>query len=83
VRLISWTLQSGSEQQLCLTKKWAVSWFQSFLEVALQKEGGEGSGPPYSGEKSRLEPSRDGENMRRNGGEPYPDVMKKDQGPIK
>ncbi len=49
--------------------------------MALQKEGGEGSGPPYCGEKSWLEPSRDGENMRRNGGEPFPDVMKKDQGP--
>ncbi len=46
-----------------------------------QKEGGEGPGPPYSGEKCQLEPSRDGENMRRYGGEPIPDVMKKDQQP--
>ncbi len=42
----------------------------SFLDLelpgtGLQKEGGEGPSPPYPGEKGQLEPSRDGENMRR------------------
>ncbi len=32
--------------------------------TGLQTEGGEGPGPPYSGEKSQLEPGRDGENDR-------------------
>ncbi len=45
------------------------------------KEGGEGPGLPYSGEKNQLEPSRDGENMTRSGGEPIPDVMKEHQWP--
>jgi hypothetical protein len=49
--------------------------------TSLQSEGGEGPGPPYSGEKNQLEPSRNGENMRRNVEEPIPDVMKKDQWP--
>jgi hypothetical protein len=33
--------------------------------TGLQKEGGKGPGPPYSGEKSQLGPSRDGENEER------------------
>ncbi len=33
-----------------------------------------GPGPPCSGEKSQLEPRRDGENMRRDGEEPILDV---------
>jgi hypothetical protein len=41
--------------------------------------GDEGPGRHYSRDKSQLEPSRDGENMRRNGGEPIPDVMKENQ----
>ncbi len=49
--------------------------------TGLQKEGGEGPGPPYSGEKSPLELSRDGENIKRNGRGTIPDVMKKDQRP--
>jgi hypothetical protein len=49
--------------------------------TGLWTEGSERSGPPHSGEKSQLEPSRDGENMRRGGREPIPDVMKKDQRP--
>ncbi len=46
------------------------------LGTGPQKEGGEGTGPPYSGKRSQLEPSRDGENMRRNKGDPIPDMMK-------
>ncbi len=39
-------------------------------------------GPPYSRENSHLEPSRDGENMRRSEGEPtILNVMKEDQRP--
>ncbi len=49
--------------------------------TSLRTEGGEGPGPPLSGEKSQLEPSRDGENMRGNGGEPITDLMKEDQRP--
>jgi hypothetical protein len=47
--------------------------------TGLQKEEGEGPGPPYPGEKSQLEPSRDRENMRRDREDPIPDVMKEDQ----
>jgi hypothetical protein len=47
--------------------------------TGLQKEGGEGPSPPYPGEKSQLEPSRDGENMRREREEPIKDMMKEDQ----
>jgi hypothetical protein len=36
--------------------------------TCLQKEGGEG---PFPGEKSQLEPSRDGENMRRDRSNPF------------
>ncbi len=43
--------------------------------------GGEGPCPPIYGEKSQLGPSRDGENMRRSGGEPIPYMMKEDQRP--
>jgi hypothetical protein len=57
--------------------KLAVVWIQYFLNRSMDR-GGEGPSPPYSAEKSQLEPSRDGENMRRNGGEPIPDVMKED-----
>ncbi len=46
--------------------------------TGLWTEGCEGPGPPYSGEKSQLEPRTGGENMRRNGGEPDPDGMKED-----
>jgi hypothetical protein len=49
--------------------------------TGLQQEWGEGPAPPYSGEKSQLEPSRDWEKMRRNGGEPIPDLMREDQQP--
>jgi hypothetical protein len=49
--------------------------------TGLQKEGGEGPSPFYSREKSQLEPSRDGENMRRDREEPIPDLMKEDQRP--
>ncbi len=50
--------------------------------TGLQTEWSEGPGPPYSREKSQLEPSRDGENMMRSLGEPIQDVMKEDQQPI-
>ncbi len=40
-------------------------------------------GPSCSGEKSQLEPSRDGENMRRGREEPIQDMMKEDQRPTK
>jgi hypothetical protein len=53
-----------------LTKKQPVAWIQSFLELICGWGGGEGPGPPYSGEKSWLEPSRDWENMIGSGGEP-------------
>jgi hypothetical protein len=46
-----------------------------------QKEGGEGPSPQNSGEKSQLEPSRDGENMRRDREDPILDVVKEDQRP--
>jgi hypothetical protein len=49
--------------------------------TSLQKEGGEGPSQPYSSEKSLLEPSRDGENMRTDREEHIPDVMKEDQRP--
>jgi hypothetical protein len=52
-----------------------------FPGAGLRTEGGEGLGLPYFGEKSQLEPSRDGENMRRNGGEPIQEVIKEDQRP--
>ncbi len=47
--------------------------------ISLQTEGGEGPSLPYSGEKSQLEHSSDGENMRRSGEEPIPDLMKEAQ----
>jgi hypothetical protein len=37
-----------------------------------------GAVPPNSEEKSQMEPSRDGENMRRDKEEPILDVMKED-----
>jgi hypothetical protein len=49
--------------------------------TGLRTEGGEGPGSPLSGEKSLLEPSRDRENMRGNGGEPITKLMKEDQWP--
>jgi hypothetical protein len=49
--------------------------------TGLPKEGNAGPGPPYSGKKSQLEPSRDGENMRKEREEPILDVMKEDQQP--
>jgi hypothetical protein len=58
---------------ICPTKKRAASW------NCLQSKGGEGPGPPYSKEKSPLEPSRDGENTMKIVGESIPDVMKEDQ----
>ncbi len=48
--------------------------------TGLQEKGVEGPGPPCSGEKSQLEPNRDGENMRRDREEPIPDMME-DQRP--
>ncbi len=54
-----------NHQELCPTEKCAVAWIQSFPEPIYRKSGGKGSGLPYPGEKSQLEPSRDGENMRR------------------
>jgi hypothetical protein len=50
--------------------------------TSLQMERGEGPGPPYSGNKSQLEPDRDGENMRRSEGGSILNVMKEDQWPI-
>jgi hypothetical protein len=58
-----------------------VAWIQSFLEPVFGQEGVEGPGPLYSGEKRQLEPSRNGEDMRRNGGEPIPDMIKEDKQP--
>jgi hypothetical protein len=49
--------------------------------TSLWTEVVEGPSPPYSGEKSQLQSSRDEENMRRSGGEPILDVMKEDQQP--
>jgi hypothetical protein len=50
--------------------------------TGLQTEGGKEPGPPYSGEKSQLEPSRDAEEMRRREGEPtISHMMKEDQRP--
>ncbi len=49
------------------------------LRTSTEIEGGEGPSLPHFTEKSQLEPSRDGENMRTNEGEPIPDVMKEDQ----
>jgi hypothetical protein len=39
-----------------------------------QEGGNAGPSPPCSGEKSQVEPRRDGENMRRDGEEPILDV---------
>jgi hypothetical protein len=52
-----------------------------FPGTGLQEGGSTGPGPPYSGEKSQLELSRDGENMRGDREEPILDVMKEDQRP--
>ncbi len=49
--------------------------------TGLQGKGEEGPSPSLSGEKSQLEPSRDGENMRRDRAAPIPDVMNEDQRP--
>ncbi len=51
--------------------------------TSLQVEGGggEGPGPLYSGKKSQLKPSRDGENMRGDREEPILDMMEEDQQP--
>ncbi len=53
-----------SHLKLYPTGKREVAPIQSFLETGLQEKGEEGPGLPCSGEKSQLEPSRDGENMR-------------------
>ncbi len=47
--------------------------------TGLQTEGDDGPSPPYSREKSQLEPSRDGGNIRKNVEEPIPDMTKQDQ----
>jgi hypothetical protein len=49
--------------------------------TGLQIEGGEGPSPLYSGEKSQLEPSRNGENVRRDREGLILDVMKEDLQP--
>jgi hypothetical protein len=46
--------------------------------TSLQETGEKGPGQPSSGKKSHLEPSRDGENMRRDREEPILDVMEED-----
>jgi hypothetical protein len=46
------------------------------------ERGDAGPGPPHSGKKSQLEPSRDGENMRRDREEPILDMMEEDKRPI-
>jgi hypothetical protein len=38
-----------------------------------------GPGPPSCGKKSKLEPSRDGGNVRRDREKPIPDMMEEDQ----
>jgi hypothetical protein len=43
--------------------------------------GRKGHSPPNPGKKSQLEPSRDGENMKRDREEPIPDMVKEDQWP--
>ncbi len=47
----------------------------------LQEKGEMGPGLPSSGRKSQLEPSREGENVRRDREEPILDVMKEHQQP--
>jgi hypothetical protein len=42
-------------------------------KTGLQERGGKGPGPPCFGKKSQLEPSRDGENVRRDRQEPILD----------
>jgi hypothetical protein len=49
----------------------AIAWIQSFLGTGLRTEG-VWAQPAFLLEKIQLEPSRDGENMRRHGGEPIP-----------
>jgi hypothetical protein len=49
--------------------------------TGLQKEQGERPGQSHPGEKSQLEPSRNGENIRGDRGEPIPDMMKGNQQP--
>ncbi len=51
------------------------------LGTILQAERGEGPSPLYSGKKSQLDPSRDGENMRGDIEEPILDVMEEEQRP--
>ncbi len=78
-----WTnLNHGGVRMALVPDKEAGSCLDPELPgTGLQTEGGEGPGPPYSGEKSQLEPSKGGGKMRRSGGESIPDVMKEDQQP--
>ncbi len=65
---------------MCLTKKRAVAWIQSFLELVYRQRVFRGLARLTLG-KGSFEPSRDGENMRRNGRELILDVIKEDQWP--
>jgi hypothetical protein len=49
--------------------------------TGLRKGADAGPGPPNLKEKSQLETSRDGGDMRKGGEEPIQDVMKEDQRP--
>jgi hypothetical protein len=66
---------------VCPTEKQAVAWIQSILELVCRKGGNAGPGQPHDEKKSQLEPSRDGENVRRDREEPILDVMEEDQRP--
>jgi hypothetical protein len=62
---------------LCPTEKRAIAWIQK--PVCRKGEKGPGQSSPST--KSQLEPSRDGETMRRGKEESIQDVMKEDQRP--
>ncbi len=49
--------------------------------TGLQEGGKKGPSPPSLGRKSQLEPSTDGETMRRDKEESIPEAMKEDQRP--
>jgi hypothetical protein len=57
-----------------------VAWIQSFLEL-VYRGGGIGGQVRLTLGKSQLEPSRDGENMRRDREDPILDVIKEDRRP--
>jgi hypothetical protein len=92
VRLIPWTLQSGSEQLLyllCLTEAWVFAWIQNFLELVWKLGGGQGEGKAEARlglltrrRGDQLEPSRGGGNMIKDCEKPIQDVMQQGQQPI-